>query len=123
MLSALEETEDAIAQFQDALDRGPAGRNLPDICSHMAAAQKDAGLLDQALDTCKVGLDADPQRPDILNTAGACCFMKKDFKAAILYFEKALDVDPSLAINYAIWGLATGNSKSRRLQSNFMKWP
>ena len=104
MLSALEETEDAIAQFQAALDRDPARRNLPDICSHMAAAQKDSGLLDQALETCQTGLDADPQRPDILNTAGACCFMKKDFKTAITYFEKALDVDPSQAINYANMG-------------------
>jgi tetratricopeptide (TPR) repeat protein len=60
--------------------------------------------LDQALETCQTGLDADPQRPDILNTAGACCFMKKDFKTAITYFEKALDVDPSQAINYANMG-------------------
>jgi ribosomal protein S12 methylthiotransferase accessory factor len=104
MLTALEEGEEAIAQFQAALDRGPVRRNLPDICSHMAAAQKDSGLLDQALETCQTGLDADPQRPDILNTAGACCFMKKDFKTAITYFEKALDVDPSQAINYANMG-------------------
>jgi ribosomal protein S12 methylthiotransferase accessory factor len=104
MLSALEEREDAIAQFQAALDREPARRNLPDICSHMAAAQKDSGLLDPALETCQTGLDADPQRPDILNTAGACCFMKKDFKTAVTYFEKALDVDPSQAINYANMG-------------------
>jgi ribosomal protein S12 methylthiotransferase accessory factor len=104
MLSALEEGEEAIAQFQAALDRDPVRRNLPDICSHMAAAQKDSGLLDQALETCQTGLDADPQRPDILNTAGACCFMKKDFKTAITYFEKALDVDPSQAINYANMG-------------------
>jgi len=104
MFSALEENGDAVTQFRAALDRGPARRNLPDICSHMAAAQKDAGLLDPALETCQTGLDADPQRPDILNTAGACCFMKKDFKTAILYFEKALEVDPSLAINYANMG-------------------
>nr|WP_319396521.1 YcaO-like family protein [uncultured Desulfobacter sp.] len=104
MLSALEEEEEAITQFQAALDRDPVRRNLPDICSHMAAAQKDSGLLDQALETCQTGLDADPQRPDILNTAGACCFMKKDFKTAITYFEKALDVDPSQAINYANMG-------------------
>ena len=104
MLSALEEGNDAIAQFQAALDRDPARRNLPDICSHMAAAQKDSGLLDPALETCQTGLDADSQRPDILNTAGACCFMKKDFKTAITYFEKALDVDPSQAINYANMG-------------------
>nr|WP_321401979.1 YcaO-like family protein [uncultured Desulfobacter sp.] len=104
MLSALDEAEDAITQFQAALDRDPVRRNLPDICSHMAAAQKDSGLLDEALETCQTGLDADPQRPDILNTAGACCFMKKDFKTAITYFEKALDVDPSQAINYANMG-------------------
>jgi ribosomal protein S12 methylthiotransferase accessory factor len=30
--------------------------------------------------------------------------MKKDFKTAITYFEKALDVDPSQAINYANMG-------------------
>ncbi|WP_321494530.1 YcaO-like family protein [uncultured Desulfobacter sp.] len=104
MLTALEETQAAVKQFQDALDRGCARRNLPDICSHMAAAQKNLGLLDQALETCQTGLDADPQRPDLLNTAGACCFMKKDFNTAIAYFEKALDVDPSQAINYANMG-------------------
>ncbi len=104
MLSALSDGEEAVEQFQSALDRGPARRNLPDICSHMAAAQKDLGQYDTAIKTCRTGLDADPQRPDILNTAGACCFMKKEFKTAIEYFEKALDVDPSLAINYANMG-------------------
>ena len=104
MLAAMSEQAEAVEQFQAALDRGPARRNLPDICSHMAAAQKDTGAYDSAIETCQKGLGADPQRPDILNTAGACCFMKKEFETAIEYFEKALDVDPSLAINYANMG-------------------
>ncbi|MCG8689001.1 MAG: YcaO-like family protein, partial [Desulfobacterales bacterium] len=101
MHNAIFEQEDALKQFETALERDPARLNLPDIYSHMGACLKDLGQHDRAIDICRKGLDIDPQRPDILNTAGACLFMKKDFQSAIEYFEQALEVDPSLAINYA----------------------
>ncbi len=101
MYNAIFEQESALEQFETALDRGPARLNLPDICSHMAALLKDLGQHEKALEICTKGLGVDDQRPDIFNTAGACCFMMKQFEPAITYFEKALAVDPTLAINFA----------------------
>ncbi|WDP90597.1 MAG: YcaO-like family protein [Desulfobacter sp.] len=101
MHNAVFEQEEALKEFEAALDREPARLNLPDICSHMAALLKDLEEYDRALDICTRGIKVDDQRPDIYNTAGACCFMSKKFEPAIEYFEKALEVDPTLAINFA----------------------
>ncbi|MCG8614743.1 MAG: YcaO-like family protein [Desulfobacterales bacterium] len=101
MLAAIYDHEEALTEFETALERDPAQLNLPDIYSHMAACLKDLEQYDRAIDTCQKGLAIDPQRPDMFNTAGACHFMSKSFEPAIENFEKALEVDPSLAINYA----------------------
>ncbi|HCY86789.1 MAG TPA: hypothetical protein DHV36_16790 [Desulfobacteraceae bacterium] len=101
MLAAIYDQEEALKEFETALERNPAPLNLPDIYSHMAACLKDLEQYDRAIDTCHKGLAIDPQRPDMFNTAGACHFMSKSFEPAIENFEKALEVDPSLAINYA----------------------
>ena len=81
--------------------KDPEPLNLPDICSHMGACLKDLGIHDRAADICKKGLEIDAQRPDILNTLGVCCFIEKNFEEAIAAFEKAVEIDPSLGINYA----------------------
>jgi ribosomal protein S12 methylthiotransferase accessory factor len=101
MLHALEDREKALKEFETALERQPVRLNLPDIYSHMGACQKDLQQYEQAVETCRLGLDIDPQRPDMFNTMGFCRFMQKDHKAALACFEKALEIDPSLALNYA----------------------
>ena len=104
MLAATDDGEKALKEFETALEREPARLNLPDICSHLAACQKDLQLYDAAIGICKKGIDIDPQRPDIFNTMGFCHFMKKEYDSAITCFQNALEVDPSLAINYANMG-------------------
>ncbi len=101
MQAALGNMEDALKEFETALKRNPAKMNLPDIYSHMGACQKDLQQYDKAIETCKLGLEIDPQRPDMFNTMGFSCFMKKDYKAAMSCFESALEIDPSLALDYA----------------------
>jgi ribosomal protein S12 methylthiotransferase accessory factor len=101
MRHALEDREKALKEFETALKRQPVRLNLPDIYSHMGACQKDLQLYEQAVETCRRGLDIDPQRPDMFNTMGFCRFMQKDHRAALACFEKALEIDPSLALNYA----------------------
>lgn len=101
MLAAIHDHEEALKEFEAAMEREPVRMNLPDIYSHMGACLKDLEQYGKAIDACKKGLEIDPQRPDMFNTAGACCFMTQAYEPAIEYFEKALEVDPSLAINYA----------------------
>lgn len=101
MLAAIHDHEEALKEFETAMERDPVRMNLPDIYSHMGACLKDLEQYDKGIDACKKGLEIDPQRPDMFNTAGACCFMTQAYEPAIEYFEKALEVDPSLAINYA----------------------
>ncbi len=49
----------------------------------------------------KKGEAEDNNRTDIYNLMGACCFKLKKYKTAINYFKKAIETDPSTAINYA----------------------
>ena len=101
MRHAQQNLEAALKEFETALERQPVRLNLPDIYSHMGACQKDLQQYEQAIETCRLGLDIDPQRPDMFNTMGFCRFMQKDHRAALACFEKALEIDPSLALNYA----------------------
>ncbi|MCP3941778.1 MAG: tetratricopeptide repeat protein [Desulfobacteraceae bacterium] len=101
MFNALYDHENALVEFETALQREPVRLNMPDIYSHMGTCLKDLGQYAQACFSCEKGLAIDGQRPDMFNTMGACCFMTKEYDKAIGYFESALEVDPSLAINYA----------------------
>ncbi len=101
MHNAVGERKEALAAFEEALEREPARLNLPDILSHMGDCLKDLGEHDWSIEICKQGLAIDEQRPDLFNTKGVCHFMKKEFEKAIADFEAALEVDPSLGINYA----------------------
>ena len=121
MLTATGDGEEALKEFETALEREPARLNLPDICSHMAACQKDLNLYDAAIEICKKGINIDPQRPDIFNTMGFCHFMKKEYESAITCFENALTVDPSLAINYANIGSCYRELKDKSLAVSYYK--
>ncbi len=101
MLNAMYDMEQALTQFETALDRDPVKLNMPDIYSHMGTCLKDLEQYEKAVETCKKGLAIDGQRPDMCNTMGVCHFMQKNYEQAITCFEKAIEVDPSLAINYA----------------------
>ncbi|OGR13196.1 MAG: hypothetical protein A2277_05180 [Desulfobacterales bacterium RIFOXYA12_FULL_46_15] len=98
---AMENLENALKEFETALKRDPVRMNLPDIYSHMGACQKDLRQYEKAVETCKHGLEIDPQRPDMFNTMGFSHFMQKDYQAAMACFENALEIDPSLALDYA----------------------
>ncbi len=95
------EHQDALKEFQTALERDPVRLNMADIYSHMGACQKDLGQYEPAIETCKQGLAIDEQRPDMYNTMGVCHFMLKAHQDAIVSFERAVEIDPSIAINYA----------------------
>jgi ribosomal protein S12 methylthiotransferase accessory factor len=115
MLAAIDNREEALKEFEMAIKREPAPLNLPDICSHMAACQKDLNLYDAAIETCKKGIEIDSQRSDIFNTMGFCHFIKKEYETAIICFENALAIDPSLAINYANIGSCYRELKDKNL--------
>jgi ribosomal protein S12 methylthiotransferase accessory factor len=101
MYSAIYNYEQALIEFEAALDREPERLNMADICSHMGACLKDLEQYEAAIQTCEKGLEIDEQRPDLYNTMGFCHYMLKQHETAITCFENALEVDPSLAINYA----------------------
>ncbi len=98
---ALDDQKNALKEFDMALTRNPVRLNLPDIYSHMGACQKDLQQYEKAIETCRLGLEIDPQRPDMFNTMGFSHFMQKDYQAAKSCFENALEIDPSLALDYA----------------------
>jgi ribosomal protein S12 methylthiotransferase accessory factor len=115
MFNALYEHDQALTEFETALEREPARLNLPDIYSHMGTCLKDLALYDRSCEACEKGLAIDGQRPDMYNTIGACYFMTKQFEKAIENFEKALEIDPSLAINYANIGSSYRELKDIKL--------
>ena len=97
--------EEAIRHFEQALQCNPEQEDLPYIYSYMGSAYKDLEQYALALDILKKGLQEDEERPDIYNLLGVCCFKQNNFKEAVKYFERAVELNPSSAMDYANLGV------------------
>jgi ribosomal protein S12 methylthiotransferase accessory factor len=97
--------ESALFHFNRALARQPEKEDLPYIYSYMATCLKDLGQYDDALLAINKGLQEDEERPDLHNTAGVCYFKKQEYKKAITYFHRAVELNPASGIDYANLGV------------------
>jgi ribosomal protein S12 methylthiotransferase accessory factor len=98
-------SEMAIIHFEQALVFNPEQEDLPYIYSYMGSAYKDLEQYDLALRILEKGLREDEERPDIYNMMGVCCFKQDNFKEAIKHFERAVELNPSSAMDYANLGV------------------
>ncbi len=97
--------EAAIGHFQRALEMDPSAEDLPLICSYLGGSLRDMGRLAEAMAVLERGLAADEERPDLHNTMGVCLYKNGQFEQAIGHFQRAVDLNPASAIDYANLGV------------------
>lgn len=97
--------EQALTYFEKALSLDPQEEDLPFIYSYKGHALQAVGEYDQAIETLNLAREYDNERPDLHNMLGVCYFKKEQYADAITCFEKAVELDPSSAMDYANLGV------------------
>ena len=95
----------AIIAFDRALEQNPEQEDLPYIYSYKGHSLKDLQRYDEAISVLQQGCREDDERPDLYNLLGFCYFKKDDFQTAISHFERAVDLNPASAMDYANLGV------------------
>ena len=104
----------ALEEFDRALNQDPEQEDLPYIYSFKGSCLKDLQRYDEAIQTLKLGCSEDEEREDLHNLLGFCYFKKEDFQTAIGHFERAIQLNPASAMDYANLGVnhnRLGNSE------------
>jgi tetratricopeptide (TPR) repeat protein len=96
-----EEPGQALPYLQEALSRGPSSEDRFHVLFYIAHTYKEMEDFGSALDYCKKAEKIQPRNYELWNLQGFCYFKRRDHDAAIACFEKAIEIDPSSAIDYA----------------------
>jgi len=112
--------EDAVDHFDKALSLRPEAEDLPYIYSFKGSCLKDLDRIDEAIDVLKQGLGEDEERPDLHNSLGGCYYKKQNYADAITHFKRAVDLNPSSAIDYANLGVNYSRIGSNDLAVEFL---
>jgi len=97
--------DQAVINFDKALQLFPEQEDLPYIYSYMGSAYKDLELYDDALSVLEKGINEDEERPDIHNMMGVCYFKKEEYSKAVSCFERAVELNPASGMDYANLGV------------------
>ncbi len=95
----------ALSLFQEAARRGPHPEEAAGILVYQGLAKKEMNDWEGALEVLAEADRLDPERTDALNLMGVCCFKLKDFRRAIGYFERAVALNPTSAMDHANLGV------------------
>lgn len=99
------EFQQGLASFDRALAQQPEEEDLPYIYSFKAHCLKDLQRYDDAIETLILGCEIDDEREDLFNLLGFCYFKKEEYTTAISHFERAVEINPSSAMDYANLGV------------------
>ena len=91
----------ALEIFQEALHQSPESREIASIHVHIASCFKDLGKFSQALDALGMAEQYNDELKEIYNLRGFCHYQLKQHQDAITAFERAIEIDPGSAIDYA----------------------
>ncbi len=104
-LHALEQYDEAMVHLQRALDRHPETEDIPYIYSYMGNCLKDQGKFTDAIAVLQNGIGHDDERPDLHNMLGVCHYKLNQYQTAIDHFQRAVQLSPNSAIDYANLGV------------------
>jgi len=104
-LHALGQYDEAVAHLQRALDHHPESEDIPYIYSYMGNCLKDQGKFSDAIVVLKNGINHDEERPDLHNMLGVCHYKLDQYQTAIDHFQRAVELSPNSAIDYANLGV------------------
>ncbi|UCE83463.1 MAG: YcaO-like family protein [Deltaproteobacteria bacterium] len=93
--------QEALQQFQTALDLHPRPLDVASVHTHIGVCLKDLGDYKGAIKALEQAREFDPNLKEIYNILGFCYFKLKEHERSIKQFEKALEIDPGSAIDYA----------------------
>ena len=93
--------EAALPLFKEALDLNPELREIASIYVHIASCLKEMDDFEAALDALNAAEQANNELKEIYNLRGFCFYRLKQHNKAIEAFEKAIELDPGSAIDYA----------------------
>ena len=91
----------ALTCFNDALVRDPHHEDLPYLYSYKGCCLRDLGRFEEAIAALELGLTCDEERPDIHNTLGVCFYKTSRYAEAAHHFQRAVELNPVSAIDYA----------------------
>jgi ribosomal protein S12 methylthiotransferase accessory factor len=97
--------ESALLAFDRALSLSPEPEDLPYIYSYKGHCLKDLGAYDAAIESLEQGRACDDERPDLHNMLGVCYYKKNDYNQAIIHFQRAVELNPASAMDYANLGV------------------
>ncbi len=95
------EPHQALPYLQEALARGPSEEDRFHVLFYIAHTYKELEEFQQALAYCAKAEAVEPRRQELWNLAGFCHFKMREYDEAIGCFEKAIEIDPGSAIDYA----------------------
>jgi ribosomal protein S12 methylthiotransferase accessory factor len=98
---ALGRHEDALNDFDRALDLDPNIQDKAAVYSYKGSCLKDLGKYKEALTILEKGRLLDPERTDIHNLLGFCHYKLRSHENAIACFSEAIRINPNSAIDYA----------------------
>lgn len=93
--------EAALSLFQRALEQQPTPREIASIHVHMASCRKEMEAFEAALEDLQAAEQHNNELKEIYNLRGYCLFKLKRHEEAIAAFERAIEIDPGSAIDYA----------------------
>jgi ribosomal protein S12 methylthiotransferase accessory factor len=104
-LLAMEQHDEALPHFRQALQLQPEDEDMPYIHSYLGHCLKDMARYPEAIMELEKGLALDDERPDMHNALGVCHFKQQEYEAAIRHFQRAVELAPASAIDYANLGI------------------
>jgi len=96
-----QQPQQALSYLQKALSRGPSQEDLFHVFFYMAHTYKELEDFRQARAYCAKAEAVEPKSQELWNLAGFCHFKLCEYDEAIECFEKAIEIDPGSAIDYA----------------------
>jgi ribosomal protein S12 methylthiotransferase accessory factor len=95
------DVESALKLFKQALGQNPDPREVASIHVHIGSCHKDMGEYSKALEALAEAERLNNELKEIYNLRGFCHFKMKQHHEAIAAFERAIEIDPGSAIDYA----------------------
>jgi ribosomal protein S12 methylthiotransferase accessory factor len=97
--------DEALPHFEKSLQLNPEKEDLPYIYSYRGNCLSKMEKYDEAIAALLMGCGEDDERPDLHNLLGVCYFKKLMYEDAIVCFKRAVELNPTSAMDYANLGV------------------
>lgn len=109
----------AIEYYRTALTRNPDPNEIASIYCHIGNALKEMQRFDEAIVALQQARSFNTELREIYNLLGYCHYKKGEYAAAVEAFEKAIELDPTSATDYANIGI---NLAAMGMKTPAIRW-